>query len=168
MQLIILIYQVTGANRILPINMHIKVLISSYLFLLGYEQFCYVWHRGDYGIVGFFKTLFQLNFITVTLCLCMNRPYQFYYFVPLMSFWYVMVYAVLALPPQITLQTTENNYKQYFYLVLKVIGFFAIVTVLFMSEVLFEKIFVTRPWKALFVTTDDDIHEWWSRWKLDR
>lgn len=37
-----------------------------------------------------------------------------------------------------------------------------------MSEVFFEKVFVTRPWKALFVTTDDDIHEWWSRWKLDR
>ena len=32
-----------------------------------------------------------------------------------------------------------------------------------MSEVFFEKVFVTRPWKALFVTTDDDIHEWWFR-----
>ncbi|RZC39705.1 CAS1 domain-containing protein 1 [Asbolus verrucosus] len=29
-------------------------------------------------------------------------------------------------------------------------------------------VFVTRPWKALFVTTDDDIREWWFRWKLDR
>jgi len=27
---------------------------------------------------------------------------------------------------------------------------------------------VTRPWKALFVTTDDDIKAWWYRWKLDR
>ena len=32
----------------------------------------------------------------------------------------------------------------------------------------FEKIFVLRPWKALFVTADDDIHEWWFRWQLDR
>ena len=38
----------------------------------------------------------------------------------------------------------------------------------YLSQVFFEKIFVTRPWKALFVTTDDDIHEWWFRWKLDR
>lgn len=37
-----------------------------------------------------------------------------------------------------------------------------------MSEVFFDKIFLTRPWKALFVTTDDDIHEWWYRWKLNR
>lgn len=27
---------------------------------------------------------------------------------------------------------------------------------------------MTRPWKALFVTTDDDIQAWWYRWKLDR
>lgn len=37
-----------------------------------------------------------------------------------------------------------------------------------MLQVFFEKIFVTRPWKALFVTTDDDIREWWSRWRVDR
>ncbi|KAH8019503.1 hypothetical protein HPB51_019842 [Rhipicephalus microplus] len=35
-------------------------------------------------------------------------------------------------------------------------------------QVFFEKIFVTRPWKALFVTTDDSIKEWWFRWKIDR
>jgi len=35
-------------------------------------------------------------------------------------------------------------------------------------QVFFEKVFVTRPWKALFVTTDDDIREWWSRWRVDR
>lgn len=168
MQLVILVYHVTGANQILPINMHIKVLISAYMFLLGYEQFCYVWQRGDIGIVGFFKMLFQLNFMTVILCLCMNRPYQFYYFVPLMSFWYMMVYTVLAWPPLITAQSSENNMIQYFYLVIKFIGMFSVITILFMSEVFFEKVFVTRPWKALFVTTDDDIHEWWSRWKLDR
>lgn len=168
MQLVILIYNVTGASHVLPINMHIKVLFSAYLFLLGYEHLCYVWHRGDIGIVSFFKMLFQLNFTTVTLCLCMNRPYQFYYFIPLMSFWYMMAYIILALPPLITAQSSENNVIQYFYLVLKFIGLFTVITILFLSEVFFEKIFVTRPWKALFVTTDDDIHEWWSRWKLDR
>lgn len=168
MQLVILVYHVTGASRIVPINMHIKVLISAYLFILAYQQFCYVWQRGDIGIVSFFRTLFELNFMTVTLCLCMNRPYQFYHFVPLMSFWYLMVYIVLALPPHITAQSSENNKVQYFYLVIKFIIYFSVLTILFLSEVFFEKVFVTRPWKALFVTTDDDIHEWWSRWKLDR
>lgn len=170
MQLVILVYHMTGADRILPINMHIKVLISTYLFLLGYEQFCVVWQRiSDISIVSFFRVLFQLNFMTVTLCLCMNRPYQFYYFVPLLSFWYLMIYCFLAFPPHITVQSfNDNNLIQYFYLLIKFIVLFIIITILFMSEVFFEKIFVTRPWKALFVTTDDDIHEWWFRWKLDR
>lgn len=168
MQLVILVYHVTGASRILVIDMHIKVLISSYLFLLGYEQFYYVWQRSDISIVSFFRNLFQLNFMTVTLCLCMNRPYQFYYFGPLLSFWYLMIYCFLAFPPHITAQNSENNVMQYFYLLIKFICLFSVITILFMSEVFFEKVFVTRPWKALFVTTDDDIHEWWSRWKLDR
>ena len=35
-------------------------------------------------------------------------------------------------------------------------------------QVFFEKIFLTRPFKALFVTSDDSIHEWRFRWQLDR
>ncbi|KAL3275434.1 hypothetical protein HHI36_020195 [Cryptolaemus montrouzieri] len=168
MLLVILVYHITGANRILTINMHMKVLISAYLFLLGYEQFCYVWHRNDVSINSYFRMMFQLNFMTVLLCLCMNRPYQFYYFVPLLSFWYMMIYCFFALPPHITAASSESNPIQYSYLLIKFICMFSVITILFLSEVFFEKIFVTRPWKALFVTTDDDIREWWLRWRLDR
>ena len=35
-------------------------------------------------------------------------------------------------------------------------------------QVFFEKVFLTRPFKALFVTSDDSIHEWRFRWQLDR
>lgn len=168
MQLVILIYHMTGASKVLPIYMHIRVLISAYIFLSGYGHFCYSWQIGDFGLVRFFQVLFRLNFMTVTLCLCMNRPYQFYYFVPLLSFWFVMIYIVLSLPPHITSQSADSNPLQYLYLVLKFVSLFSVITILYMSEVFFEKVFVTRPWKALFVTTDDDIHEWWSRWRLDR
>merc|ERR1712029_290740 len=37
-----------------------------------------------------------------------------------------------------------------------------------LKTVFFETLFVTRPWKALFVSTDDDIGGWWQRWNLDR
>lgn len=195
MQLVILIYHMTGADRVLPIYMHIKVLISGYLFLSGYGHFTYTWHTGNAGLTRFLQILFRLNFITIVLCLCMNRPYQFYYYVPLISFWYGMIYFVLALPPHITSHSIDASvgsssvssasasssssssvsssspsspYQPYAYLVLKCICLLAVITILYMSEVFFERIFVTRPWKALFVTTDDDIHEWWYRWKLDR
>lgn len=170
MQLVILIYHMTGADRVLPIYMHIKVLISGYLFLSGYGHFTYMWHTGNAGLTRFLEILFRLNFITIVLCLCMNRPYQFYYYVPLISFWFALIYFVLALPPHITAHNVENGNSSYLYLylVLKCVCLMAVITILYMSEVFFERIFVTRPWKALFVTTDDDIHEWWYRWKLDR
>ncbi|CAG0885358.1 unnamed protein product, partial [Darwinula stevensoni] len=134
MQLVILVYHVTGASKVIPIYMHIRIIVSAYLFLSGYGHFTYFWLKGDCSFIRFCKVMFRMNFLVVVLCLTMNRPYQFYYFVPLISFWYLVIYVFLVIPPQ----------------------------------VFFERVFVTRPWKALFVTTDDDIHEWWFRWKLDR
>ncbi|EDW06193.1 N-acetylneuraminate 9-O-acetyltransferase [Drosophila mojavensis] len=168
--LVVLIYYMTGAQRVLPIHMHIKLLISGYFFLTGYTHFTDIWQTGGSGsmFVRFFQEMFRLNFLCVLLCFCMNRPYQFYYFVPLLSFWVCVIYFVLSLPPRITTASVDAYPLHYLYLVCKCIGCLGVITVLFMSEVFFERIFVTRPWKALFVTTDDDIHEWWYQWKLDR
>lgn len=112
--------------------------------------------------------MFRLNLLVVFLCLSMNRPYQFYYFVPLVSFWFVVIYITLSSIPQVTAASSEANPIQYLYVVLKFVGLFSFVTIFHMSEVFFEKVFLTRPWKALFVTTDDSIKEWWFRWKVDR
>ena len=43
-----------------------------------------------------------MNILVAVLCLIMGRPYQFYYFVPLVSFWFVVIYAVLAVWPRVT------------------------------------------------------------------
>ncbi|XP_043225146.1 N-acetylneuraminate 9-O-acetyltransferase-like [Amphibalanus amphitrite] len=168
MQLTILVYHMTAASKVLPIYMHIRVLVSSYLFLTGYGHFMLFWKTGQADLVRFFKVVFRMNMLTVTLCFCMNRPYQFYYFVPLVTFWYVMLYIMLVIPPRVTAKSSENNHIQYLYMVIKFVVFFSIIVILFMSEVFFEKIFVMRPWKALYVTEDDDIHQWWFRWQLDR
>ncbi|XP_026327952.1 N-acetylneuraminate 9-O-acetyltransferase [Hyposmocoma kahamanoa] len=171
MQLVILVYQVTGASKVLPIYMLVRALVSAYLFLTGYGHFCYTWKTGDTGLVRYFRVIFRLNFLTVVLCLTMNRPYQFYSFIPLVSFWYTLMFVIFALPPHITQSSThtlESKPYQYLYMALKVIGLLTIVTILYMSEVFFQKIFVTRPWKALFVNADDDIHQWWLQWKQDR
>lgn len=171
MQLVILVYQVTGASKVLPIYMLVRALVSAYLFLTGYGHFYYTWKTGDTGLVRYFRVIFRLNFLTVVLCLTMNRPYQFYSFIPLVSFWYTLMFSIFALPPHIipsSSHTVETKPYQYLYIAVKVIGLLVIVTVLYMSEVFFQKIFVTRPWKALFVNSDDDIHQWWLQWKQDR
>ena len=52
------------------------------------------------------QVLFRVNFLVVLLCLTMNRPYQFYYFVPLVLFWFLVVYAVLGVWPRVN--TNDN------------------------------------------------------------
>nr|XP_032520529.1 N-acetylneuraminate 9-O-acetyltransferase isoform X2 [Danaus plexippus plexippus] len=167
MQLVILVYQVTGASKVLPIYMMVRALVSSYLFLTGYGHFYYTWKTGDTGLVRYFRVIFRLNFLTVVLCLTMNRPYQFYSFIPLVSFWYTLMFAIFSLPPQLSPPHTLEPYQPV-YTVIKTLGLLAMVTVLYMSEVFFQKIFLMRPWKALFVNSDDDIRQWWLDWKQDR
>ncbi|KAJ8321058.1 hypothetical protein KUTeg_002645, partial [Tegillarca granosa] len=144
MQLIILIYHLTGASKVLPIYMHIRVLVSAYLFLTGYGHFTYYWKKGEYGLYRYCEVMFRMNFLVVVLCFVMNRPYQFYYFFHF------------------------GNGTHYFYLVLKFIIVGTLISLFYMSEVFFEKVFLTRPLKMLFVTSDDSIHEWRFRWQLDR
>jgi len=54
------------------------------------------------------QVLFRLNFLVLVLCVVMDRPYQFYYFVPLVTVWFVIIYATMALWPQV-LQKKANG-----------------------------------------------------------
>jgi hypothetical protein len=167
MIIVVLVYFMTGAS-VIPIYFLIKVFISGFLFLIGYQHFSYFWLTGNNSIVRYMNVMFRLNFMTVVLCFAMNRPYQFYFFAPLVSFWFSVTYITFTLPPRITSQTVESNSYHYLYLVIKFICVLSVITVFYMSEVFFERIFLMRPWRALFVSTDDLMNEWWYRFKLDR
>ncbi|XP_050545813.1 N-acetylneuraminate 9-O-acetyltransferase isoform X1 [Daktulosphaira vitifoliae] len=168
MQLVILIYHLTGANIKISISNHVQTLIAAYLFLTGFGHFCYIWHKNDVGLTRYFQVLFRLNMLTIVLCICMNRPYQFYFYIPLVSFWFTILYLLLLCPPRVTAASSETRPTQYLYIIFKILVLLIFIIILYMSEVFFDKIFLMRPWKALFVTTDDDIHEWWIRWQLNR
>ena len=51
----------------------------------------------------------RMNILVAVLCLIMSRPYQFYYFVPLVSFWFVVSYAVIAVWPRVTAALIKGN-----------------------------------------------------------
>lgn len=58
-----------------------------------------------------FQVLFRLNFLVLVLCVVMDRPYQFYYFVPLVTFWFVVIYATLATWPQILQKQANGSFS---------------------------------------------------------
>lgn len=168
MQLVILIYHLTGASNVLPIYMQIRVMVSSYLFLSGFGHFYYFFTKGDHSFHRFLMVLVRMNFLVITLCLVMNRPYQFYYFVPLVSYWFVVVYLFMTVWPRVSVASIESNSLHYLFMVLKFAALAAAITLTYSSEVFFEKIFLIHPLRALFVSADDSISDWRFRWSLDR
>ena len=56
------------------------------------------------------QVMFRMNFLVIMLCFVMNRPYQFYYFVPLVSFWFVIIYLTMAIWPHITAASTDGEW----------------------------------------------------------
>ncbi|XP_070570765.1 N-acetylneuraminate (7)9-O-acetyltransferase-like isoform X2 [Ptychodera flava] len=168
MQLVILIYHMSGASSVLPIYMHIRILVAMYLFQTGYGHFSFFWNKADYGIIRFCQVQFRLNWLVFMLCLVMNRPYQFYYFVPLVTFWFIVVYLTMALWPKVSAKSVAENTSRYVWMVFKFIGLFGIIVTVALSEVFFYNLFDWWPLKEAFVTSDGKLYEWWFRWQLDR
>lgn len=166
-QILILVYRISGADRNLALSLASNLFSSSYLFLTGYGHFKYYWTIGNYSAPRFFEILFRLNFLPILLCFTMNRMYQFYSFIPFVTFWFISIYLIMFLPPRVSVHSARDNPMHYFYMIVKLLFFAGLITTLNMSEIIFEKIFLIRPWKFLFVTADDLINDWKASWKRD-
>uniref|UniRef100_A0A674CVE9 CAS1 domain containing 1 n=1 Tax=Salmo trutta TaxID=8032 RepID=A0A674CVE9_SALTR len=167
MQLVILIYHISGASVFIPVYMHVRVLVAAYLFQTGYGHFSFFWLKGDFGLYRVCQVLFRLNFLVVVLCLVMDRPYQFYYFVPLVTFWFVVIYATMAMWPQIRQKKANGSGMWHVGILGKLLGLLLFICFFAYSQGLFENIFSVWPISKLF-ELNGSIHEWWFRWKLDR
>ncbi|XP_070970865.1 N-acetylneuraminate (7)9-O-acetyltransferase-like isoform X3 [Oncorhynchus clarkii lewisi] len=167
MQLVILIYHISGASVFIPVYMHVRVLVAAYLFQTGYGHFSFFWLKGDFGLYRVCQVLFRLNFLVVVLCLVMDRPYQFYYFVPLVTFWFVVIYATMAMWPQILQKKANGSGMWHVGILVKLLGLLLFICFFAYSQGLFENIFSVWPISKLF-ELNGSIHEWWFRWKLDR
>ncbi|KAI4878598.1 hypothetical protein NFI96_029293, partial [Prochilodus magdalenae] len=167
MQLVILIYHISGASAFIPVYMHVRVLVAAYLFQTGYGHFSFFWLKGDFGLYRVCQVLFRLNFLVVVLCLVMDRPYQFYYFVPLVTFWFAVIYATMAMWPQILQIKANGNVFWHVALLFKLLGLLLFICFFAYSQEFFESVFSVWPISKLF-ELQGSIHEWWFRWKLDR
>ncbi|KAL8165193.1 UNVERIFIED_CONTAM: N-acetylneuraminate 9-O-acetyltransferase [Gekko kuhli] len=97
----------------------------------------------------------------------MDRSYQFYYFVPLVTVWFMIIYVTLALWPQIVQKKANGNCFWHFGLLLKLASLFICIYFLSYSQGAFEKIFSLWPLSKGF-ELNGSVYEWWFRWKLDR
>ncbi|XP_060915826.1 N-acetylneuraminate 9-O-acetyltransferase [Labrus mixtus] len=167
MQLVILIYHISGASAFIPVYMHVRVLVAAYLFQTGYGHFSFFWLKGDFGLYRVCQVIFRLNFLVVVLCLVMDKPYQSYYFVPLVTFWFVVIYASLAMWPQILQKKANNSGMWHLGVLAKLLCLLLFICFFAFSQGFFERIFSVWPISYLF-ELNGSIHEWWFRWKLDR
>ncbi|XP_068751421.1 N-acetylneuraminate 9-O-acetyltransferase-like isoform X2 [Montipora capricornis] len=168
MQLVILLYHYTGASQVLPIYVFIRLLVASYIFLSGYGHFSFFWSKGDFGFYRFCQVLTRMNILVAVLCLAMGRPYQFYYFVPLISFWFVVIYVVLASWPRVTAAIVKDNNKLYFAILFKFFILFVGISIIWSSPTFCQWIFSQWAIKELFIDENESVREWWFRSWLDR
>ena len=95
MQFLILIYHYTGASRILWIYEIVRLLVASYLFLTGFGHTIFFLQKKDYSLKRVASVMIRLNLLTCILPYMMRTDYLFYYFAPLVSFWFMVVYLTM-------------------------------------------------------------------------
>ena len=95
MQCIILIYHYTAASKVLPIYQFIRLLVASYLFMTGFGHTVFFYSQQDYSLRRVASTIIRLNLLNCFLPVVMGTDYMFYYFAPLVTFWFLVVYMTM-------------------------------------------------------------------------
>lgn len=95
MQAMILIYHYNHASQTLWVYKLVRLLVSGYIFLCGYGHTINLLRTDDYSLRRAGAVMFRLNLLSAVLPYIMGTNYDFYYFAPVITFWYLTVYLTL-------------------------------------------------------------------------
>ncbi|KAL8915247.1 MAG: hypothetical protein Q9171_000366 [Xanthocarpia ochracea] len=156
MQFIILIYHYTGASSILGIYQVVRILVASYLFLTGFGHTVFLYRKQNYSLSRCASVLVRYNLLSCVLPYIMDTDYLFYYFAPLVSFWYLVVY--------LTMRVGSSRNSSIPFLLSKIGVSAVIVTILAKNPVLFDGIFLMLQYTC---NVHWNVKEWQFRLQLD-
>lgn len=124
--------------------------------MTGYGHTSYYLKKADFSFERVARVLVRLNLLTIFLAYAMNTSYLFYYFAPLVSFWYLVVYFTLFI---------YHKYNERTPLLIVKIATSAILVALLHSKIgLVEKMFELL---RMFAKVDWEAKEWSFRVNLD-
>ncbi|KXT11682.1 hypothetical protein AC579_6483 [Pseudocercospora musae] len=95
MQLVIIFYHY-GQVAALPVWHFLRICVSSYLFLTGFGHTVFFLQKKDYSLRRFINIMVRLNLLAVTLAYTMRTSWVTYYYIPLCTIWFLILYGTLA------------------------------------------------------------------------
>jgi hypothetical protein len=99
MQALIITYHYNKAWTALWFSEIIRLAVSSYLFLTGFGHTLYFLQKEDYSFRRVANTMIRTNLLPVALAYVMRTRWLLYYYMPLSTFWFLVVYTTLAIAP---------------------------------------------------------------------
>jgi len=124
--------------------------------MTGYGHTTFYLMKADFAFLRVAQVLVRLNLLTIALAYAMNTDYLFYYFAPLVSFWFLIIYATFFIGSRFN--------DRIFFVLAKIFISMTITTTFFTRTYLLEELFTLL---ARFCHINWNAREWAFRVTLD-